>query len=146
LTPTHDVPCDVSPDGSRLAFVRATGDGSTGTLMTSALNGTDARALVDDVAISGVPCDWSPDGSTILASVEGALMLVTPQGDSTQLAGDGVDGYITNGLWSPDGARILMTMALEGDQFDVYTVAADGSKLTQITNSPQVDEAWSWLP
>ena len=37
-------------------------------------------------------------------------------------------------------------MALEGDQFDVYTAAPDGSNLTQITHSPQVDEAWSWLP
>lgn len=146
LTNRHDVPCDFSPDGAQLAFVRTEGDGSTGTLMTMAPDGSDPRALLHDVAVSGVPCDWSPDGNTILTSAGGTLMLVTPEGDTAQLAGTGLDGYITNGLWSPDGTRILLTMALEGDQFDVYTVAADGSDLTKITHSPQVDEAWSWLP
>jgi hypothetical protein len=37
-------------------------------------------------------------------------------------------------------------MTLEGEQFDVYTAAADGSDLTRITDSELLEEAWTWLP
>lgn len=37
-------------------------------------------------------------------------------------------------------------MTLEGDQFDVYTVAADGTDLQQITNSELLEEGAIWLP
>ena len=99
------------------------------------------------MAASGLPCDWSVDGSSILiATTNGKLQLVSPEGNSTTFVGDGLDGYISNGAWSPDGSRILMTMAFEGEQGDVYTIAANGSDLQQITNSELLEEGATWLP
>jgi hypothetical protein len=142
LTTGGDIPCDYSPDGSQLAFVRGK------TLMVVASEGGEPEALLENLAESGVPCDWSPDGSSILTTTTGGgkLQMVTTEGQSTPFVGDGLDGQITNALWSPDGARILLTMALEGQRGDVYTISADGSDIQQITDSGLLEEAVSWLP
>jgi Tol biopolymer transport system component len=147
LTTGRDSPCDYSPDGSQFAFVRGISDTDGGTLMIMDSEGGEPVALLEPVAASGLPCDWSDDGSSILtATTDGKLQLVTTAGDSTTFTGDGLDGFITNGAWSPDGSHILLTMALEGEQGDVYTIAADGSDLQQITHSELLDEGLTWLP
>jgi hypothetical protein len=147
LTTGRDVPCDYSPDGSQLAFVRENPDGNGNTLMVVASEGGEPEALLEDVAQSGVPCDWAPDGGSILtATTDGKLQVVTTEGESAAFIGDGLDGYIFNGVWSSDGSRILLTMALVGEQGDVYTVASDGSDLRRITDSALLDEGLTWLP
>ena len=108
--------------------------------------GGNTRSLLTDVVLTGIPCDWSPDGSSILAASDGALHFVTLDGESSPLVGDGIDGYAMGGLWSPDGSHVLFSMALEGDQFDVYTAAADGSDLTRIVDSDLLEESAYWLP
>ena len=98
--------------------------------MVVASEGGEPEALLEDLAVAGLPCDWAPDGSSILtATNDGKLQFVTTEGDSATFVGDGLDGYIYNGLWSSDGLRILLTMGFEGEQADVYTIAADGSDL-----------------
>ena len=115
--------------------------------MLMASEGGEPVALLEDVAESGLPCDWSPDGTSILtATTDGRLQVVTAAGDSATFVGDGLDGYIYNGLWSSDGLRILLTMGFEGEPADVYTIAADGSDLHRITNSHLLDEGGPWLP
>ena len=147
LTHARDVPCDYSPDGTQLAFVRTGADDAVGTLMVMNARGRDARPLLDDVALAGIACDWSPTGRSILAgSTDGTLVIVTPDGESTPFVGDGIDGYASGGVWSLDGSRILFSMTLEGEQFDVYTAAADGTGLTRITDSDLLEEAATWLP
>ena len=147
LTTGRDVPCDYSPDGSQLAFVRQSPDGNGSTLMVVASEGGAPEPLLEGVAESGLPCDWAPDGSSILtATTDGELQVVTTEGDSAAFIGDGLDGFIFNGIWSSDGSHILLTMALEGEQGDVYTIAADGSDLQRITNSELLDEGITWLP
>lgn len=147
LTRARDVPCDYSPDGSQLAFVRAgTGDGS-GTLMVMDVARGTTHPVLADVAIAGTPCDWSPDARSIVAgTVDGELMIVTPDGGGAPFAGDGIDGFASGGRWSLDGSHVLFSMALAAQQFDVYTAAADGSDLTRITDSSRLEEALSWLP
>jgi WD40 repeat protein len=147
LTTGSDIPCDYSPDGSKLAFVRENPDGNGSTLMVVASEGGEPAALLEDVAEAGLPCDWAPDGSSILtATTDGKLQLVTTEGDSAAFIGDGLDGYIFNGVWSSDGSRILVTMAFVGEQDDVYTIAADGSDLQRITDSELLEEGLTWLP
>jgi Tol biopolymer transport system component len=147
LTTGRDVPCDYSPDGTQLAFVRRSPDGNGSTLMVVAAAGGEPLVLLEEVAESGLPCDWSPAGSSILApTTDGKLHLVTTEGDRSLVVGDGLDGYITNGAWSSDASRILLTMALPGEQGDVYTIAADGSDLHRITNSDLLEEGLTWLP
>jgi Tol biopolymer transport system component len=115
--------------------------------MVVASEGGKPKALLEDVAASGLPCDWAPDGSSILtATTDGKLRVVTTDGESAAFVGDGLDGFISNGLWSPDGSRILLTMALKGEQGDVYTIASDGSDLQRITHSELLEEGLTWLP
>ena len=92
LTTGRDAPCDYSPDGSQLAFVRQSPEGDAGTLMVLPSEGGEPVALLENVAGSGLPCDWSPDGSSILtATVDGKLQLVTTDGDSATFIAEGLD-------------------------------------------------------
>ena len=147
LTQDRDVPCDYSPDGSQLAFVRTAANPQFGTLMVMDAEGGDADPLLDDVALSGIACDWSPDGRSILAATgDGMMVTVTPSSESSPLIGDGIHGFALGGTWSLDGSHILFSMTFEGDQWDVYVAAADGSNLTRITDSELIEEGSIWLP
>jgi Tol biopolymer transport system component len=146
LTRHRDVPCGYSPAGTELAFIRAGTVDGRGTLMVMDPAGGHTRPLLDDVVLTGIPCDWSPDGRSILAASDGALRFVTLDGESSPLAGDGIDGYAVGGVLSPDGSHILFSMRREGQEFDVYAAAIDGSQLTQITDSDLLEEAGDWLP
>lgn len=147
LTSARDTPCDYAPDGSRLAFVRIDRMHDVGTLMVMDADGGAARSLIGGVALSGVPCDWSPDGRSILVGTSaGRLRTVALDGSSELIDGDGIDGFASGPTWSADGSRILFTMALEAYENDVYTVAADGSDLVQVTSGEPFDEGWLWLP
>jgi hypothetical protein len=146
LTRQRDIPCEYSPDGTQLAFVRTVADDGRGTLMVMDAAGGKARALLDDVVLTGIPCDWSPDGRSILASSAGVLHFVTLDGESSRLVGDGIGGFAMGGLWSPDGSHVLFSMSLEDQQFDVYTAAVDGSGLTPIADTELLEESAYWLP
>lgn len=146
LTRLRDIPCEYSPDGTQLAFVRTVADDGRGTLMVMDAAGGKARVLLEDVVLTGIPCDWSPDGSSILASSAGALHFVTLDGETSRLAGDGISGFAMGGLWSPDGSHVLFSMSLEDEQFDVYIAAKDGSGLTAIADSEVLEESAYWLP
>lgn len=146
LTQRRDIPCEYSPDGTQLAFIRTGADDALGTLMVMGADGGNTRSLLADVTLTGIPCDWSPDGSSILTGSDGTLLVVTPDGEASPFVGNGIDGYAMGGVWSHDGSRVLFSMTLEGEQFDVYTAAADGSDLTRITDSELLEEAWTWLP
>lgn len=97
--------------------------------------------------MSGLPCDWSPDGRSILVgTVAGSLRTVALDGTSELIEGEGLDGSAGGPSWNADGSRILFTMSLEPGEPDVYTVAADGSDLVQVTSGDTWDEGWRWLP
>ena len=48
--------------------------------------------------------------------------------------------------WSPDGARIVFSMAWKasGYQVDIFTARADGTDLVQVTNTPGSDNQADW--
>ena len=146
LTRHRDIPCEYSPDGTELAFIRTGDVDGRGTLMVMDATGGNTRSLLTDVVLTGIPCDWSPDGSSILTASDGELRFVTLDGESSPLVGDGIDGYAMGGLWSPDGSHVLFSMALEDQRFDVYIAAADGSDLTQIAGTGLLEESAYWLP
>ena len=47
--------------------------------------------------------------------------------------------------WSPDGSRIAFSSNRDGN-FDIYTMSADGSGLTRLTNHPASDKDPVWSP
>jgi hypothetical protein len=148
LTRHRDIPCDYSPDGTQLAFVRTGADDARGRLMVMDAAGGPPRSLGPEVALSGIACDWAPDGDSILiAGSDGRLSTVTLAGETTPIEGGGLDGYAWGAVWSPDGAQILFSMSVgDPNDADVYTAAADGSDLHQITDSQLLEEAANWLP
>jgi Tol biopolymer transport system component len=119
------------------------------------LNLADGQAtkIVDRASVAGL--SWSPDGSMIAfpqATSEGSGRIVvtdvtgTTTTVVTQLNSSGAapccPQYPT---WSPDGAALAFTAG----SGEVFTVKADGSKLTQITGLSQqdcADQLLSWSP
>ncbi len=150
LTRRREYPCAYSPDGDLLAFIRVADDigkeAESGNLMVMDADGGRPRVLLEGVGESGMACDWSPDGKAIIAGrSDGSIALVSPDGETTPFVGEGIAGYSEGFRWSPDGSRILFSMNLDG-QFDVYTVAADGSDLTRVTDSESYESGLAWLP
>ncbi|MEA2577511.1 MAG: TolB protein [Chloroflexota bacterium] len=86
---------------------------------------------------------WSPDGQWIAFTTPSReLYLVHP--DGTGLAPMTVDlpaGAPTQPRWSPDGAELVFGLRTN-NRGDIYTVAVEGSDLTQITDTPTIDERW----
>jgi TolB protein len=150
-----------SPDGSKIAFIRAerlhimNADGSGVRALTSHADGTDL--LPQKVGQSSdilpfKPDPWSPDGSLIAFDrVRGEDR---PYGTHV-ISADGSDlreltQLITrfNG-WSPSGTRIALTRltwtGAQGGQ-DVLVVFPDGRGLRNLTDSPHHDQDAFWLP
>lgn len=54
-------------------------------------------------------------------------------------------GFDENPTWSPDGSHIAFDTNRDGN-LEIYTMSADGSKQTRITNHPAIDAIPSYLP
>jgi hypothetical protein len=125
-----------SPDGTKVAYNE---------------NGTDetpVRTYILDVATATttrLPDDyfepaWSPDGTKLVfdggrvANADGTVATPIPN----------VGG---EPAWSPDGTKIAFIQSDFPNGYDIYTVNADGSGLTNVTNSPSQDDLYpDWSP
>jgi Tol biopolymer transport system component len=140
-----------SPDGSRIAFLRVQENGHMA-VYTIAADGSDERKLTPD-ELNGAEPDWSPDG-TLLAIQNNTCPLPECEVPSDILvldAGGGRVRRLTNDFgalsprWSPDGARIafIRTMTVEPPYvFDIYTMAADGTEIRNLTDNREVDDSF----
>src|SRR6266542_3019965 len=137
-----------SPDGSRIAFTRSEGPGSSSVqaLFAAAADGSHARRLFQCGARGCREPAWSPDGRRI-AFVSGQD-IYTVNADGTDIRrltrartplGDG------HPAWSPDGR----TIAFSG-QTDVFVMAATGGPSRKLTDCGAIpdcidalDPTWS---
>ncbi len=151
-----DFPGDYSPDGSRMVFLRTNSKPQTpgeeaGALFVVDVDGTNLRRITS-WGFSGSGGSWSPNGQWILFNnLNGNLFVIHP--DGTGLA----QIPIVTGLgrsfakhpgWSPDGMRIVFTMLSKstGYQEDIFTARLDGTGLTQVTDTPAIEEFVDWGP
>jgi Tol biopolymer transport system component len=152
----HDIPQDLSPDGSRIVFLRENPqrDHRPIGIFVSNLDGSDAVRLGGWRSRS-ICCavSWAPDGSSILFAAKGTLHTVAPDGSShTDIAVDDGGGFsfIFDPRWSPDGTRIVFSMYLgDTDRVELYTAAANGTDLVQLTETPRAFEGaadWGQAP
>jgi TolB protein len=141
-----------SPDGKRVAFVRAITDLKTAVFVV----GVDRKGLRQVTPWSrGVSAklDWSPDGSRLLISspqaerpgIASNVYTVRPDGGGlTQLTHETTVGvHLLADGFSPDATRIIFARTVDGGPFQVYVMNADGSGVKQLTHG--IDAHWaSW--
>lgn len=135
-----------SPDGTRIAFAGA----RTGTtqIYTMAPDGSDARVLTQSDAAATAP-SYSPDGSRIayvVVPTTGAarIHVMASDGSGDAAVTDGAD-FSTFPAWSPDG-RKLAFMAQHDSAWQVYTIGANGARLTALTTDAGANLFPTWKP
>jgi Tol biopolymer transport system component len=150
--PAEDRAAVYSPDGRHLLFDSTRAEGRTGLYVAEADGSKPQRItmLGDDWAGS-----WSPDGTRIAfnASRNGAaydiyLTDYPPVSAPQQLTNDPAND--SGPSWAPDGSRIVFSSTRTG-QNDVWSMAADGSDLINLTATHGVAETLtsggqSWGP
>ncbi len=134
----------ISPDGSKIAFVKSNdiytinADGS----------GTPLRLTNNSGIFDGMPA-WSPDNAKIvfMSQRDGNSELYTMNADGTnqtRLTNNTVDDRLPH--WSPDGTQIVFSR-LGGNGFDIWKMNADGTgTATQLTTNNGSNAAPRWSP
>jgi dipeptidyl aminopeptidase/acylaminoacyl peptidase len=145
-SPEHDLDPAWSPDGTKILFTRGTCDvyGCVGNIWSMRPDGQGVVRLTAS-GLDAQPA-WSPDGTKIVFarlnscgyaypgyyySCERNLAVMNADGTGvTPLIGDGYDE--SSPSWSPDGARIVLTLGFCTDYWGCYTtgirmVRPDGS-------------------
>ena len=133
----------VSPDGSRIAFVRPRNIGETPGSLDDELyvmnaDGTGVIRLTDDHVSQSWPA-WSPDGLRIAFwdldySGGGNSGIYTMKADGTDVQLVAAGG--AEPAWSPDGTQIAYAFP-DGSDWEIYRTAADGTgSPTPVTSDP----------
>src|SRR5215211_3096708 len=148
-----DTDPESSPDGSKIAFSRATytyrdvGGGTTEQIYTQDIyvmnaDGSGLREIADDPALDYGPA-WSPDGSKIafVSNRDAPVDATSYDIYVTNADGTGEPIRITNQPgnesdlnWSPDGSKLLYVSTADTPSFpnpggdaEIYAMNADGS-------------------
>ena len=111
----------ISPDGSRIVYVRRGSDIMTDRARTSLwimnFDGSDHRPLTDGTSSVSSP-RWSPDGNRLMyvSNEDGSSQLFVRWMDTGQTAElTNVTESAGSYTWSPDGKWIAMTMFVDGE-------------------------------
>jgi Tol biopolymer transport system component/predicted Ser/Thr protein kinase len=139
-------PLSISPDGSAILVVDATGTASTGPLWSLPVLGGSPRRLGDTVGGDGA---WSPDGKTLVYTNGSDLFLAKGDGtESHKLAS--MPGLPFLPAWSPDGSELRLTVqGLNTPARSLWEVSAQGSNLHQLLagwHNPPAESWGRWTP
>lgn len=141
-----------SPDGSRIAFVVADYGQFTGDIWVVNRNGTGLTRLTTAPEMDDQPA-WSPDGQRIVfrsyrTGRSGDIWVMQANGSgAVNLTPDPLPGVTDerHPAWSPNGERIAFSSDAAGN-YDLWTMAADGSDRRQLTSSEDFDAEPAWSP
>jgi Tol biopolymer transport system component len=124
-----------SPDHSKIAFISNRSGVNELYVMNS--NGSD---IIRKTFSGAENPAWSPDGKKIayatLSTGSQNLWVVDITNDSRKILFE-APGWDAHPAWSPDGSRIVLVSDWAAYDFvyDVYTIKADGSDFTPLTNN-----------
>jgi Tol biopolymer transport system component len=149
-----------SGDGTSLTAWVDTGTG-IGKLYTVKADGSSLPVAVGDIAVNSAV--WSPDSQWIAFATgqpTPGLYVIHPDGTGLSQIGPNITddaedpraAYV--GIsWSPDSTHLAFHRPADGqtsadlaDVNDIYTVAIDGTGLTDVSNEPYGDAAPEWSP
>jgi Tol biopolymer transport system component len=157
-----DSPTDLSPDGSQFVFLRYRAGPSHGgprpfiteqvAIFIANIDGSGVRQLTPyglaephEIAAA----QWSPDGHQIISeTTKGRLFVIELDrgGISPIDLQTGTPQYFAFGPdWSPDGTHIVFGMFINGQE-DIYIANADGTRVRQVTGTPEFEYAPDWGP
>lgn len=141
---------ELSPSGAAIAFQ------TQGAIWVMKADGSGARKVSRDGYYYGTGISWAPD-STRFAVTRGLVdersgepydievVVVRADGSGeTVLTHSGGDK--NSPAWSPDGSRIVFSLAVGDDTYDLWTMKADGTGVRQLTRTKGVgeqDTVWS---
>ena len=141
-----------SPDGSLVAWQReiASASGSVESVEIWVMNadGTNPRAVVSNGSFNGTP-SWMPDGTALVYAtfVSGNWEIFR-----SPIDGAGPDVNLTENAYadqhprvSPDGSRIAFHTN-RNLNFEIYSMAADGSDPVNLSASSADDRFPAWSP
>ena len=153
----------VSPDGTRIAF-SSSREGEFSIYIVG-VDGEGLQRLTQSYYSDGEPA-WSPDGSKIafvrgydgtaegyanLSTCAGQIYVIdvpSPLSVGVMMGGEvsltrGLGG--TDPAWSPDGTRIAFSSYREDNNYELYTMDANGDGVTRLTFTGlnEAEPAWS---
>jgi TolB protein len=143
-----------SPTGERIAFgvggafQNILGFGVvTSNIATIKPDGTGFKLLTEGERNDNFP-SWSPDGRrlvfrTVEKTGKGLRILNTDTGEMKVLTEGKNDNFP---FWSPIGDEICFTSDREDNDYEIYTIHADGTGLRRITHIPGNDAHATWSP
>jgi Tol biopolymer transport system component len=137
-----------SPDGSLIAFIRHPHKPPVykSAVYTMRPDGSHDTPVTPRALQAAVP-DWTPDGSRILFTTNAVVphssqMTIRPDGTGLkQLTNPPADHNDFDGVNAPLGDRVAFTSDRSGYP-DIWIVDSDGSKLHDVTKTPDFLELW----
>jgi Tol biopolymer transport system component len=163
-----------SPDGTKIAFASTRDsanagfcfqDGSAGCtwdIYVANADGSNQRQITNTPDWDETDPDWSPDGSKLVFSSnrDGFRSdIYTMNADGTNVTKLTNDRVSDEPAWSPDGTKIVFrterdepdpnNCSLSGDRIcnlEIYSMNADGTGQTNVTNDPAPDGEPDWQP
>lgn len=158
---THDA-LDVepvfSPDGTKIAFGRITGDSPDGQLegiYVIKADGTGLREVVAPRAGLEHP-DWSPDGRSITFNIapenpaaadSGSILAVRPDGSGLRVLQQATSRFkFFKAVWSPDGRSMLSGCFDKERSIDRICTISRGGRMAVVVGGAQGVNFPSWGP
>jgi Tol biopolymer transport system component len=134
-----------TPDGGQIVFSRCKPNNGVCAIWIMRADGTNKQAITPYKEGSSEAVDFdpsvSPDGGQVAYTAFGQNG-ITAQVRIVRLDGSGNHAVSPPVLeaghpdWSPDGRRITFTSNRPGIHSNIYTMEADGTDITKLTNAP----------
>lgn len=152
----QSIPTTASPDGTRIAFGRITGDSPERQLEGIYVINSDGSRLREVVAPrAGLEHpDWSPDGRSITFNIEpanhgatdsGSFLSVRPDGSGLRVLQRATPGLrFFTAVWSPDGRQMLSGCRDTQAGIDRICTISRGGRINVVVGGPQRVNFPSW--
>jgi Tol biopolymer transport system component len=137
---------DSLPQNGKIAFTSHGGDGPDHDIYTVEPDGSNLSLLTNDNTYEDSRPSWSPDGKKIVFErelIEGPRAMVMGA-DGSNLRKLPASAHSSNFNWSPDGSKLTFDRGNPPnyEMHDIFTMAPDGSNLSNLTKTPGIDELY----